>query len=134
MAKNPFTIRCLEEEASEVVSLLRKAASRPTSRQNALDLLAEGLLAFLALQVLLPVVCGLLSSALYEKYRKIETQSKAEDAKKEISQLAAAKHTSVPDEVIVNDVSAILRQRHVDESKAREIAEAVLHSIKQRVA
>ena len=120
-------------------------------------------LGFLGLKIVIPICCGLVSRALFDKYKDLQTTKKAELAMQELlsqedatrtandaadSNAAAANDASAPasdasapasatpasDEEILNHTIGRLIDEGVPKARASEIAGATLKRIKNRLA
>ena len=133
MDSQVYTRSIIEEEEREAASTLSAEFKREGSSAERNAMADEALVAFIGAQVVLPIICGVLSSALYEIFRHITGRSLAEEARKAIEKHGPAKPPVVKGETLIEDTCQILASRDIDEKTARAIAEQLLRRIKSRL-
>jgi hypothetical protein len=128
-----FTRAVIEDEEKRVAALIQPAIGPPTPKGSRQALPAEAMAGFVACQIVLPIICGVLSAALYERFRFVRSQSEADEAKTAIEKERLPQTPAVKSETIIEDVCQTLTKRKVKETTARAIAEEILRRIKARL-
>jgi hypothetical protein len=115
----------VEKELSQAVP----ASSRPGSAH----LTGLEIVGFMALKVVLPIACGLVSRSLYDLYKNMQTKKTAAKAKTEL----LVKHEvtdPVDDATMQQDLSAMLVREGIPESSASEIVRQAITQLKTKLA
>jgi hypothetical protein len=91
----------------------------------------ETVVIFIAAKVVVPIVCGFLSRALYDKYSNIQTNSDAEKARKAI--LATEPQADTVDEkTMQEEVSKTLTEEGLPADLAKKIVSDTIQDVKTK--
>ena len=131
MTENYVTQSLLNEVTASVENDLTQAAPE-VSRGSSAHLTGLELMGFLALKVVLPIACGLVSRSIYDLYKHMQTKKQAAEAEKEL--LAKnAPADPVDEATIQKDISEMLVREGLSESKATEVVQRALAQLKARL-
>ena len=128
MTENYVTESLLNEVTASVENELTQAAPE-ISRGSRAHLTGLEIMGFLALKVVLPIACGLVSRALYDLYKNMQTEKQAAEAKKEL----LAKDVPadpVDTATIQKDISDMLVREGLSESHASEVVQRAIAQMK----
>jgi len=84
---------------------------------------------FIATKILLPIMCGFVSRALYDKYKGLQTTREAEQAKRELLQSQISSDLPVPREEVVRDMASKLAEDGVGSDRAQELVEQTIDRV-----
>lgn len=103
--------------------------SRATAKDKGLNLPgAEIVVIFLAGKVVLPIICGMISRVLYDKFKNIQTKSDADAARKAIAQ-ASAQNEPVDRATIQKEVTKSLADEGLPPVVAEKIVKETMADI-----
>jgi hypothetical protein len=133
MAQSNVMESVLNEIAASVEKELTQAVPE-SSRAASAHLTGLEIMGFMALKVVLPIACGLVSRSLYELYKNLQTKKKAAEAKAAV--LAKQDISADPVDVTTmqQDLSAMLVREGIPESRASEIVRGAITQLKTRIA
>lgn len=131
MPKQKLTPAQIHDEAAAVRTAVNEALQAESGGEG-LKLTGLEVLGFLGLKIVIPICCGLVSRALFDKYKDVQTVKKAELAMQELlNQQDTADQVS--DDEILNHTIGRLIDEGVPKARARAIAQETLKRIKEGV-
>lgn len=120
------------EETAAVLGESLEAAPGPPD----VNLVGGGVLEVIAIQVVFPVVSGLISNVLYEKWKSRRIRRRDVDARlAELEREVAALHVQEPvaEDRLVEDAVAVLVAEGLNEYRARQVATATVTAMQRRL-
>ncbi|HKS26429.1 MAG TPA: hypothetical protein VJS44_01355 [Pyrinomonadaceae bacterium] len=121
----------IEKEERDAVERLR-GLEQSGGRKRELKLTGLEILAFIGAKIVVPIITGFISRAIYEKYKDAHTASKLEEARREI--LASQPgQDPVDEQTIKEDISAILVREGIPQAQAEKVVAETLESIKAKM-
>ena len=133
MAINHFTEEILTEEESATVQDLRESFQSQEEKNRLKITGLEPIILFLATKVVVPIVSGFVSRALYNQYKDIQTESKAREAKKRLVTTVVKSGEEVDEKVMQVELAAILTQEGIPEELARRVIDRTIYRVKSRI-
>jgi hypothetical protein len=123
----------IEKEERDAVAHLQEL-QQSNERGRELKLTGLEILAFIGAKVAIPIITGLISRALYEKYKDAATNSKLEAARQEILARQPGEALDPVDEkTIKEDISASLVSEGIPREQADKVVARTLESVKARL-
>jgi hypothetical protein len=127
----------IEAEEKEAVAILQRELGLAAPKGNRLNLPGEALMGFLASQIVLPIICGLLDAKIYEKWfgkgLLLSSKSDAEAVRQDAETVPHPQAFVVSNDVLVGDICKMLENRKIDKATARTIADEILGRIQGRL-
>lgn len=135
MNSKAITLESLREEEGTTEQLMR-GLYQSQGEVDQLQLTGLELLGFLAVKVVIPIACSLVGRILYDKYKDLQTDSQAQKAREEIvsSQNLAYEGEPVGEQLVIQEVSAILVSEGISKEHAQRIVSESYNRIRGKYA
>ncbi len=112
-----LTKAAIEDEEQTLGAQLRRLAETSKDREG-LQLTGLEILVFVASKIVVPIFCSIVSRALYEKYKDMQTNSMAAAARNEIAASAGARREPVDEKIVVAEIAAAAVKEGIPKARA----------------
>jgi hypothetical protein len=122
----------IQEEEQKTQLLLRDLNERNQNSER-LKLTGLEIIGFLGAKLVIPIVSGFISRILYDKYKDMQTNSQAEEARKEILINQGVENKDIVDEgIMIQELSKRLVDEGYSQENAHRIVSESVGRIKQK--
>jgi hypothetical protein len=133
---NIANMRIKEDFLSKTEDLVSGDLAKLTSGDAGKGLKLTGLeiVGFLAVKVLIPIVCAFVKDVLYQKYKDLNTKKAAAEAKEQLLLAAGPFSLHIDRYTLVREVSQSLTTEGVPAALAQQIVEQTLTRVEKELA
>ena len=132
MSSPTYESKRLASDEAYVSEQLRVAGLAPSARDD-LKLTGLEVIAFMAMQIALPIACGLISSVLYDQFRRIDNAATARTARTALTEADGTVSRPVDVETLRKDAAATMVQQGIDKATAERLAADIVQRMTDQV-
>jgi hypothetical protein len=103
--KKFLNLDTIYSEEKQFEKELAQQFAKHAKSDRGLELTEAAVAEFLAIQIVLPILTGLLSSWLYDKFKDIKTKTQAEELRKELRDIQIPEKPPVEKEVVLKEMT-----------------------------